>query len=33
MRQRHISHEMIERALHSADQRHPDRDDPELMHA
>jgi len=33
MRQRHISPEMIERALQAADQRHPDRDDPELMHA
>jgi hypothetical protein len=33
MRQRHISLEMIERALRAADQRHPDRDDAELMHA
>jgi len=33
MRQRHISFEMIERALRAADQRHSDRDDPELMHA
>jgi hypothetical protein len=33
MRQRHISDEMIERALRAPDQRHPDRDDAELMHA
>jgi hypothetical protein len=33
MRQRHISVEMVERALRAADQRHPDRDDVELMHA
>jgi len=33
MRLRHISLEMIERALRAADQRQPDRDDSELMHA
>jgi hypothetical protein len=33
MRQRHISFEMIERTLRTADQRHPDKEDPELMHA
>src|SRR5689334_20851656 len=30
---RHISIEMIERTLRTADQRHPDRDDAELVHA
>ncbi len=33
MRQRRISLDLVQRALRVADQRHPDRDDPELMHA